>query len=536
MKQPTIVVRVGGDPEQPSIGTLSFEDWSAKCSVGKNGLISASQKREGDLCTPIDIFPLRYGFYDAQKIGNEPAGFDFPFVKKPKNYSWVENPNSPYYNQMVFLDNNGLGDEDIKLKNHSHKTNENLFDLFIPIGWNDSITTKFKGSAIYIHQARENYSGTAGCIVLKREDLKTLASKIPPATVIDIDYADTLLDNNSDSKNSKITRAPIDKSSINNVIEQINYLKSYTYHSIQPGPRLLISGCVHGNEPCGMKAINRIIGEFEKDKLLLKKGSVTFLPVVNPLAQILNKREGQRNLNRNLYPVPIPSSFEDKVANVFCSLIENHDVLLDLHSFKSTKGEPFVFFGPQNNDDVIEPFSHQEKERNFAKDLGLPFGICGWLPTYHSLEQKKYKISNKNDLNQFPDLNFGVGSTEYMRFKGGYAVTVECGSHDDPKSIDVAYNTIINALTSLDLIDGSIPKNKQFKSYKMVDIVFAKDSEDFLNKDFNTGTILEKGTEIGRRKNGEKITIPEKGILVFPDKKVPKHHPLAFIAYPCSLF
>ena len=36
------------------------------------------------------------------------------------------------------------------------------------------------------------------------------------------------------------------------------------------------------------------------------------------------------------------------------------------------------------------------------------------------------------------DPRYGVGTTEYMRSVGGCALTLECGSHDDPASIEVA--------------------------------------------------------------------------------------------------
>jgi hypothetical protein len=35
-------------------------------------------------------------------------------------------------------------------------------------------------------------------------------------------------------------------------------------------------------------------------------------------------------------------------------------------------------------------------------------------------------------------LRYGVGTTEYMRSAGGYALTLECGHHADPAAPDVA--------------------------------------------------------------------------------------------------
>jgi predicted deacylase len=58
-------------------------------------------------------------------------------------------------------------------------------------------------------------------------------------------------------------------------------------------------------------------------------GSVTFVPITNPLAYAKGVRNGDRNLNRNLFPNDDPQDFEDRIANWLCPLLGQHDVLLD---------------------------------------------------------------------------------------------------------------------------------------------------------------------------------------------------------------
>ena len=60
--------------------------------------------------------------------------------------------------------------------------------------------------------------------------------------------------------------------------------KSINYTGLGKGPRLIITGAVHGNETCGTKAILRVMAEIDSGKLLVANGSVTFVPVTNPLA------------------------------------------------------------------------------------------------------------------------------------------------------------------------------------------------------------------------------------------------------------
>ncbi|MDB5978070.1 MAG: succinylglutamate desuccinylase, partial [Nevskia sp.] len=91
--------------------------------------------------------------------------------------------------------------------------------------------------------------------------------------------------------------------------------KSIKYTGLRTGPRLIVTGAVHGNETCGTKAIRRIMEEIDNGKLLIAAGSVTFVPVTNPLAYQLEQRSGERNLNRNLFPNENPQDFEDQIAN-----------------------------------------------------------------------------------------------------------------------------------------------------------------------------------------------------------------------------
>ena len=126
------------------------------------------------------------------------------------------------------------------------------------------------------------------------------------------------------------------------------HLRTHTFHGLAPGPSLLVLGAVHGNEVCGARAIKQLLEDIDSGRLTVERGTVTFVPVTNPLAYQLKQRTGDRNLNRNTAPSAIPQDFEDRIANVLCPLLDAHEVLLDLHSFH-TGGSPFVMIGPQNN-------------------------------------------------------------------------------------------------------------------------------------------------------------------------------------------
>src|ERR1043165_6187535 len=68
----------------------------------------------------------------------------------------------------------------------------------------------------------------------------------------------------------------------------------------------------------------------------------------------------------------------------------------------------------------------------------------------------KNRLQRSADRSQLlnTDPSYGVGTTEYMRSQGGYAITLECGQHADPAAPEVGYRAIRNTLAHLRLIDA----------------------------------------------------------------------------------
>ena len=204
-------------------------------------------------------------------------------------------------------------------------------------------------------------------------------------------------------------------------------LRLHRFAALEPGPSLLVLGAVHGNETCGTRASARVIEALDSGALVLRRGAVTFLPITNPLAYRLQRRAGDRNLNRNLRPKASPLDFEDRVGNVLCELLASHQVLLDLHSFQAPAA-PFVMTGTTALD---------SPEWAFARSLGVGRCVTGWMEVYADGVRRRQQAGVRSDPG-LTDLQYGVGTTEYLRACGGYGVTLECGQHDDPSAVDVA--------------------------------------------------------------------------------------------------
>lgn len=296
--------------------------------------------------------------------------------------------------------------------------------------------------------------------------------------------------------------------------------RSVTFTALKPGPKLIVLGAVHGNEVSGSKAILKMMAEFEAGERVLQNGQVTFVPITNPLAYNRKQRNGDRNLNRNLTPASKPVDFEDHVANWLCPLLAAHDVLLDIHSFQ--KGDvPFALFGPKNNDSKLESFGHEDAERSLALRLGVSRFVDGWLDTYakgvaNRVAYLKATGGSGEGLNTDP--RYGMGTTECMRANGGYAVTLECGQHDDPHGPSVAYQAINNTLVHLNVVagDGVSPVG-EYQHLSLVEVNDKHHVEDQFVRPWSSFDPVRKGELIGIRHNGEEVRASRDGFIVFPN-------------------
>ncbi|MEQ1662604.1 MAG: succinylglutamate desuccinylase/aspartoacylase family protein [Thiobacillus sp.] len=294
---------------------------------------------------------------------------------------------------------------------------------------------------------------------------------------------------------------------------------AWTFHSqhfqaTQPGNRLIVLGAVHGNETCGTQAIRRVIGEIESGQLNLIAGSVTFVPVTNPLAYANHRRMGDRNLNRNLAPTDTPAEFEDQIANWLCPLLAQHDVLLDLHSFH-TAGQPFVMLGPEDNSGTLEPFARAAEETALALRLGVQRFVDGWLDTYAAGVARRVAagVSARE-----ADARYGVGTTEFMRAHGGIALTLECGQHDDPAAPEVAYCAIRNTLAHLGLSDSAAPAPvTQTEALRLYTVIDRAHADDTFARSWASFDPVRAGEVIGTRHDGTPVTAEADGYVVFPN-------------------
>ena len=74
--------------------------------------------------------------------------------------AWEDNPKSKNYNKLIFLKKNNSREKLFR--------KDKLYDLILVIEYNTKRIIKGKGSAIFLHIAKKNYSGTQGCVALNK--------------------------------------------------------------------------------------------------------------------------------------------------------------------------------------------------------------------------------------------------------------------------------------------------------------------------------------------------------------------------------
>jgi L,D-peptidoglycan transpeptidase YkuD (ErfK/YbiS/YcfS/YnhG family) len=156
-------------------GYLKYKNLKFRCALGKAGV--KKKIMEGDSITPKGIFKIIKIYYRSDKIKKIETLIKKKKIKK--NMGWCDDPKSRSYNQQIKLPT--------KYSHEKLYRNDNLYDLIAVLNYNINPIIKNKGSAIFLHIAKNSYQKTKGCIALKREHLIEIISQIKKNTKIKID-------------------------------------------------------------------------------------------------------------------------------------------------------------------------------------------------------------------------------------------------------------------------------------------------------------------------------------------------------------
>ncbi len=262
-------------------------------------------------------------------------------------------------------------------------------------------------------------------------------------------------------------------------------LEIIKFDSFKKGKNLLVLGAIHGDEICGPKAIINVIEDIKNNRINIKSGSVTFIPICNPEAYRQNKRFIDVNLNRTFKTIASPVKYEEVISQKIMKYIDDCDYLLDIHSMP-TDGLKFAFL------DV-----NKSSVKEFVKIQNFQHIMIGW-----------------NELfNEEDNSTCGYGFK-----KNKICTTIECGNHNNPESVSVAKMSILNSLAFLNISDCQLTIDKTLPKYIKMEKIFYKTKKGEMTKNWEHLDKVRKGEIIAKYDDGEFIKSDEDCLMIMPHR------------------
>jgi succinylglutamate desuccinylase len=269
-----------------------------------------------------------------------------------------------------------------------------------------------------------------------------------------------------------------------------------TLTSPQPGPHLGITALVHGNEICGLIALAKLLDQPPP----LKRGRISLI-LANPdaLCESINAHPpGERALaedfnrlwDRQTLDGP-RASRELTRARALRPVIQSLDHLLDLHSMSRPAG-PMILAGRRKKNLIV------------AQGLGLPYPIV--LDDGH-MSGRRLRDFDAFDDDMLPNT----------------ASLIECGGHNEAKSIDAAIQTCHRFLAYFDLIDPPDDERWQITGpiISITDVITPTSPDFHFTRDFSGLEIIAHSGTVFARDRGQAFTTPyENCALVMPVQRV----------------
>ncbi len=89
---------------------------------------------------------------------------------------WCDDPKSKNYNKLIKLPS--------KFSYEKLYKKENIYDIILVLNFNMNPILKNKGSAIFIHIAKQNFKKTEGCIAIKKIHLLKVIKKLKSKSIV----------------------------------------------------------------------------------------------------------------------------------------------------------------------------------------------------------------------------------------------------------------------------------------------------------------------------------------------------------------
>jgi L,D-peptidoglycan transpeptidase YkuD (ErfK/YbiS/YcfS/YnhG family) len=167
-------LKVHRRPAQRARGVLLAGPLTIPVALGRDGI--KANKREGDGATPRGVFRLKRLWWRADRHPRPRT--QLPVRRIRRDDGWCEDPRDRHYNRPVVVPNNSKADRLAR--------KDRLYDFIIELDHNTRPRVAGRGSAVFVHIARDGFLPTAGCIAIELPALRKLLARVGPRTRIAI--------------------------------------------------------------------------------------------------------------------------------------------------------------------------------------------------------------------------------------------------------------------------------------------------------------------------------------------------------------
>lgn len=175
MKPTTLaLIRVHRSPLDHRRGLVVAGALKIPCALGRAATTHA--KREGDGASPVGRFRILGAFYRADRLTRPRTLLKLRAIRRDDG--WCDAPAHRAYNRLVRLPFAA-----------SHETlwrEDALYDVVVDLAWNRGPVRKGRGSAIFLHLRRADFTPTEGCVAVGRDRIGQLLARMGPRTWIKI--------------------------------------------------------------------------------------------------------------------------------------------------------------------------------------------------------------------------------------------------------------------------------------------------------------------------------------------------------------
>ena len=170
--RPLSTIRIRPQAGNSRQAWLTASGLTIPVALGRGGI--RANKREGEGGTPRGIFHPRALWWRADRH-KRPKTF-IPVRAIRAEDAWCEDATDRHYNRPIRLAR-GQGGDRLTRKDH-------LYDFIVEIDHNTRPRIAHRGSAVFLHLARENFGPTAGCVSMTQAAMLRLLRRLGPKTRI----------------------------------------------------------------------------------------------------------------------------------------------------------------------------------------------------------------------------------------------------------------------------------------------------------------------------------------------------------------